>query len=84
MYLLNKIEKTAMNCSQTLLLFSLILLLPVTSVVIFCAPAPIEMPSLADIVVVLLNVSFPAMDARPIGIIADTANAKVFYSDTNL
>ncbi|WP_368202048.1 hypothetical protein [Agathobacter rectalis] len=73
-----------MNCSQTLLLFSLILLLPVTSVVIFCAPDPIEMPSLADIVVVLLNVSFPAMDARPIGIIADTANAKVFYSDTNL
>lgn len=52
--------------------------------VIFCAPDPIEMPSLADIVVVLLNVSFPAMDARPIGIIADTANAKVFYSDTNL
>ena len=82
--LTHKIEKTAMNCSQTLLLFSLILLLPVTSVVIFCAPAPIEMPSLADIVVVLLNVSFPAMDARPIGIIADTANAKVFYSDTNL
>jgi len=73
-----------MNCSQTLLLFSLILLLPVTSVVIFCAPDPIEMPSLADIVVVLLNVSFPAMDARPIEIIADTANAKVFYSDTNL
>ena len=59
---------------------------PVTSMVIFCAPAPapIEMPSLATIVAVLLNVRFPAVDACPIGIIADTANAKVFYSDTNL
>ena len=54
--------------------------------VIFCAPAPapIELPSLATIAAVLLNVRFPAVDARPIGIIADTANAKVFYSDTNL
>jgi hypothetical protein len=33
-------------------------------VVIFCAPAPapIEMPSLATIVAVLLNVRFPAVD----------------------
>ena len=53
---------------------------PVTSVVIFCAPAPapIEMPSLATIVAVLLNVRFPAVDACPIGIIADAANAKAF------
>ena len=32
----------------------------------------------ATIVAVLLNVRFPAVDACPIGIIADAANAKVF------
>ena len=43
-----------------MLYFSLILLLPVTSVVIFCAPAPapMELPSFATIVAVLLNVRF--------------------------
>ena len=41
-------------------------------------PFPIEMPSLATIVAVLLNVRFPAVDACPIGIIADAANAKAF------